>query len=167
MAIDLVVFDMAGTTVYDGDAVHNCLATAVTHAGVSATRNQINAVMGMPKPVAIATLMSSFRAAPPAADEVAAVYENFERLMLNHYRHDNRVRETDRASDVFGALRARGVKVALDTGFNRVIADAILERLGWTTLVDATVTSDEVEHGRPKPDMIWRAMELTGVAEPS
>ena len=141
MPIDLVVFDMAGTTVYDGDAVHNCLATAVAHAGASATRNQINAVMGMPKPEAIATLLSAFRAVPPREDEVAAVYANFERLMLSHYRHDVRVRETDRASDVFSALRARGIKIALDTGFNRVIADAIVERLGWSSLVDATVTS--------------------------
>src|SRR6185503_18902893 len=99
MTIDLVVFDMAGTTVYDGDAVHNCLATAVAHAGAQATRNQINAVMGMPKPVAIASLLSSFRAAPPSKDEVAVVHTNFERLMLNHYRHDARVRETDRASE--------------------------------------------------------------------
>ena len=167
MAIDLVVFDMAGTTVYDGDAVHSCLAAAVAQAGVSATRSQINAVMGMPKPVAIAALLSSFRGVAPGEEEVAAVHANFERLMLDHYRHDLRVRETDRASDVFGALRARGIKVALDTGFNRVIADAVLERLGWTTLVDATVTSDEVEHGRPKPDMIIRAMELTAVSEPS
>src|SRR5215471_8805113 len=167
MPIDLVVFDMAGTTVYDGDAVHNCLATAVAHAGASATRNQINAVMGMPKPEAITALLSAFRAVPPREDEVAAVYANFERLMLSHYRHDVRVRETDRASDVFSALRARGIKIALDTGFNRVIADAIVERLGWSSLVDATVTSDEVEHGRPKPDMIWRAMELTGVPDPA
>jgi 2-aminoethylphosphonate-pyruvate transaminase len=167
MPISLVVFDMAGTTVYDGDAVHNCLASAVAHAGASATRNQINAVMGMPKPVAIASLLSSFRSARPSDAEVARVYENFEQLMLNHYRNDARVRETDRASDVFGALRARGIKVALDTGFNRVIADAIVERLGWASLVDAVVTSDEVEHGRPHPDLIWRAMELTGVADPS
>ena len=30
-------------------------------------------------------------------------------------------------------------------------------------LLDATVTSDEVEHGRPFPDMIQRLMQLTGV----
>lgn len=166
MPIDLVVFDMAGTTVYDGDAVHNCLMTAVAHAGVPATRDQVNALMGMPKPLAIGHLVSSFRGTPPADDEVAAIYADFEQLMLDYYRHSPHARETDGASDVFRALRARGVKIALDTGFSRVIADAVLDRLGWGgTLVDATVASDEVAQGRPHPDMIWRAMELTGVSD--
>jgi phosphonatase-like hydrolase len=31
--------------------------------------------------------------------------------------------------------------------------------------IDATVTSDEVAQGRPFPDMIFRAMELTGVTD--
>src|SRR5258708_158594 len=35
MFVDLVVFDIAGTTVYDGDAVHRCLADAVALAGVA------------------------------------------------------------------------------------------------------------------------------------
>jgi 2-aminoethylphosphonate-pyruvate transaminase len=168
MAIDLVVFDMAGTTVYDGDAVHTCLAAAVADVGVPTTREQINALMGMPKPLVIASLLSSWRQAPPSDEEVAAVYGDFEQRMLEYYRHSVLVRETDRAADVFRALRARGIKIALDTGFSRPIADAILERLGWNDdLVDVTVTSDEVAHGRPQPDMIWRAMELTGVREPS
>ena len=56
-------------------------------------------------------------------------------------------------------------KVALDTGFTRAIADVILARLGWdSTVVDASVASDEVERGRPYPDLIYRAMASTGVA---
>lgn len=166
MPIDLVVFDMAGTTVYDGDAVHTCLATAVAHAGVPTTRDQINALMGMPKPFVIASLLSSGRGTPPSDEEVASIYADFERLMLDHYRHSIHVRETDRASEVFRALHARGIKVALDTGFSRAITNAILDRLGWTIdVVDATVASDEVDHGRPHPDMVWRAMALTGVGD--
>ena len=53
----------------------------------------------------------------------------------------------------------------MDTGFSRPIADAIIGRLGWSDLIDASVASDEVERGRPYPDMIFRAMELTNVAD--
>src|SRR5437867_12413966 len=109
MPITLVVFDMAGTTVYDGDAVHTCLATAVAQDGVPTTRDQINALMGMPKPLVIASLLTSFRGVAPSDEEVASLYQDFERLMLDHYRDSARVRETDRASDVFRALRARGI----------------------------------------------------------
>ena len=166
MRVDLVVFDIAGTTVYDGDAVHDCLAAALAHVGVPTTRDQVNALMGIPKPLAIASLAASFRKTSPSDEEVRAIYDDFESLMLNHYQHGTTIRETDGATAVFRALRARGIKVALDTGFSRSIVDAILTRLGWdASLVDVTVASDEVVHGRPDPDMVWRAMELTGITD--
>jgi phosphonatase-like hydrolase len=60
------------------------------------------------------------------------------------------------------------MKIAIDTGFDRRIADTILNRFGWREkgLIDVSVTSDEVANGRPYPDMIFRAMELTGVDSP-
>src|SRR5262249_32592427 len=57
VAFELVVFDMAGTTVYDGDAVHQCLADALFNvARLRVSRDQVNSVMGIPKPLAIASL---------------------------------------------------------------------------------------------------------------
>jgi phosphonatase-like hydrolase len=84
--------------------------------------------------------------------------------MIDFYRHDPGVAEKEGASDIFRALRQRHVKVAVDTGFDRGITNAIFERLGWLDagLLDASVTSDEVPRGRPFPDMIHRAMQLTG-----
>jgi len=43
----------------------------------------------------------------------------------------------------------------------------LLERMGWEKngLIDGSITSDEVAKGRPHPDMIYRAMELTGVTD--
>jgi 2-aminoethylphosphonate-pyruvate transaminase len=85
--------------------------------------------------------------------------------MLLHYQTSPSVREAHGAAQVFAALRARGIRIALDTGFERRVADAILDRLGWSVgdTVDALVTSDEVPSGRPDPAMIFRAMERVGV----
>lgn len=163
MPIDLVVFDMAGTTLHDDDAVHRCLQDALAAGGVSVSRDDVNAVMGMPKPLAIEVLVEGVRGASASSAEVAALYGDFEGRMLRHYRESPEVRETGDASAVFRELRSMRVKVALDTGFNRVIADAIIDRLAWRPLIDASVASDEVPHGRPHPDMIFRAMGLTGV----
>jgi phosphonatase-like hydrolase len=168
MLVDLVVLDIAGTTVYDGDAVHRCLADAVALADVDASREEINRVMGMPKPQAIAALIAAARGAPPDDDEVALIYTAFERAMIDHYRLDPTVRETDGAADVLRRLRSSGVKVALDTGFARAITDVVVERLDWGRgVVDVTVSADEVPRGRPYPDMVLRAMKLAGVADPS
>jgi len=168
MLVDLVVLDIAGTTVYDGDAVHRCLADALALAGVAATRDEINRVMGLPKPQAIATLVAMARGTGPDDAELARTYAAFERLMIEHYRAGAGVREAEGATEVMRRLRGSGVKVALDTGFARAITNAVVTRLGWDRdIVDLTVSSDDVARGRPHPDMILAAMKQAGVADPS
>jgi phosphonatase-like hydrolase len=167
--IRLVVFDMAGTTVHDDDAVNHCLGQALCAAGIWVSRDAINAVMGIPKPIAIEQLIAGVR--PPEPSEarracVQAVHEDFMRRMTDFYRTGSAVREVEGASTLFRALQTRGVICALDTGFDRRTADTVLDRLGWIPagLIDVTVTSDEVERGRPAPDMIVRAMSLAGIS---
>jgi len=168
MLVDLVVFDIAGTTVYDGDAVHRCLSDAVAIAGDGASRDAINGVMGLPKPEAIARLVSDLRGVPADPEEVSHLYAVFERLMIEHYRAGLDVREADGATEVMGRLHASGVTIALDTGFARAIAEIVVARLGWgADIVDLIVSSDDVERGRPHPDMIVEAMRRAGVADPS
>ena len=169
MNVSLVVFDMAGTTVYDGDAVHRCLTRALETAGVRVSRDEINLVMGIAKPLAIRTILERHAAPGQVVTpmQVEATHHAFLSFMNAYYESDPDVREIEGASDLFRQLRSVGVKVALDTGFSRDIVDVILRRLGWQVggLLDATVASDEVEQGRPHADMIFRAMRLTGIAD--
>jgi phosphonatase-like hydrolase len=169
MEIDLIVLDMAGTTVNDDDSVNVCLREALSAVGVRPSRDEINTVMGMPKPVAIQALLAQFRGHAAATTvTVERVHDDFMRRMLWHYESHPDVRECDGATELLAWCRSRGIKTALDTGFNRVIADAVITRLGWRhrALLDATIASDEVPRGRPHPDMIHRAMALTGVGDP-
>jgi len=169
LGIELVVFDMAGTTVYDGDMVNVCLREAVTAAGFEVSRDEINAVMGITKPVAIRMLLEQRSENPTtvAQAQVETVYADFLTRMVRHYETSPEVREVEGAADTFRLLREAGVKVALDTGFSRQIVTVLLNRLGWQrdSLIDASVAGDEVTQGRPYPDMIFRAMELTGIRD--
>ena len=171
MAIELVVFDMAGTTVFDGDAVNVALRHALENAGVATSRDEVNAVMGIAKPVAIRSLLQGKHpsATPPDEVMVMRVYEDFLKIALDYYCNDPSVQEVQGASDLFRYLKSEGIKVTLDTGFSREVADAIIARMGWLeeNLLDATVTSDEVELGRPHPEMIFRLMSMTGVRHAS
>ncbi|RYG33614.1 phosphonatase-like hydrolase [bacterium] len=163
MPIRLVVFDMAGTTVEDPDGVGGCLKAALKAEGIVAETNSVNAVMGIPKPLAIGDLMEQ-AGETPARERVDAIHRDFQARMIDYYRHHPDVREIEGATETFRGLRARGIKVALDTGFDRTIVDTILHRLGWREgVLDATAASDEVAAGRPHPDLIYRLMELTGV----
>jgi phosphonatase-like hydrolase len=170
MNIQLVVFDMAGTTVRDDDAVNRCLREALTAGGVEVSRDEVNAVMGLPKPEAIATLLAarSPGAPPPPAERVEALHREFLRRMIEFYRHDPSVEPMPGAEECFARLKRRGLRLALDTGFSRDIVQVILHRLGWDVpgFLDATVASDEVPRGRPYPDLIFEAMRRAGVASP-
>jgi len=165
----LVVFDVAGTTVFDGDIVIDAMSDALRSSGVDIDRDLIRALMGVPKPVAIRTLLAQHGYRGGDADALTRdVHAAFLERVIDRYRHADGVREMEGAAAVFVALHRQGVKVALDTGFSRPILHVLLERLGWTTpdVIDCSVTSDEVAHGRPAPDLIRRAMQMTAVVDP-
>jgi phosphonatase-like hydrolase len=168
--IELVVFDLAGTTVYDGDAVQSSFRAALAAWGIDADPAEVNSVMGLPKPEAVRILLERFghqSGVPASTENIDAIHEDFTRRMRQYYATDPAVHEIPGAGAAFAALRRAGIKVALNTGFFRPIADVLLARLGWRSpaVIDADVTSDEVPRGRPHPDMIRHLMTRLGVRE--
>jgi len=167
MPIRLTVFDVAGTTVLDNDTVVDSMQSALAPT-VSVVRGAIKAVMGMPKPEAIRRLLRTHTACSDHEIDglTAKIHPVFVNLVLDRCRSDPMVRPVPDAADVFRRLHRAGIRVALGTGFSRDILDVLLVRFGWDQdLVDVTVTSDEVVQGRPQPHLIYRAMQLTGIAD--
>jgi phosphonatase-like hydrolase len=166
MDLDLIVFDMAGTTVNDEDGVNRCVRESLAGFGIQATREAVNEVMGIPKPQALRHLIVS-SAHAELVNRLETIHEDFVERMIRFYHTDASVREIPGAGQTFARLREGGIKVALDTGFSRDIVDVVLERLGWNRpgIVDATVSSDEVARGRPHPDMVFKAMEKLGLGD--
>jgi phosphonatase-like hydrolase len=171
MHFELVVFDMAGTTVVDDDVVNEALRATLRDASVSVTREDANSVMGLAKPKAIRALLERNQLEPHVGsdDDVTRLHQVFVARMLEFYASSPRAREIAGISQAFARLRAMGVMVALDTGFDRVIAGSVVERMGWEKrgLIDTWVASDDVKRGRPYPDMIFEAMKRTGTTSPS
>jgi phosphoglycolate phosphatase len=64
----------------------------------------------------------------------------------------------DDAAGALAALRDLGLRVALITGFGREVRDAVVERLGWTTLVDLVLSPEDAGRGRPSPDLVLTAL---------
>lgn len=162
MAIKLVVFDMAGTTVEDKDNVHEALIKGFELFNYKIDRADANTVMGIPKPMAIRTLLEEkFKLHEKVGEMVTKIHAAFVEEMISFYKNDPSVRAKKNAEETFKALRAKGIKVGIDTGFSRDIADTIFDRLKWKEngLLDYTVTSDEVTNGRPFPDMIFKFMK--------
>lgn len=177
--IELVVFDMAGTTVTDHHEVEQCFAQAAAETGLIVSGERILAMQGLAKRYVFETLwkeqLGELHADVSRQTEVS--YAAFRGILETHYQ-TNGATPTEGCLDTFAYLRERGIAIALTTGFYRVVTDIILDKLGWLdglngqrigssdSLIQLSIASDEVERGRPYPHMIERAMTLLGVTNP-
>ncbi len=160
--IELVVFDMAGTTVEDGGQVPAAFAATLQRYGVEVGPDDLRAVRGASKREALRRLLPAGAAND---DRVAEAFEHFRAELATRYERDG-VRAIAGAEQTFDWLRTRGIRVALNTGFDRDTTRLLLAALGWSGgRVDAVVCGDDVERGRPAPDLILRAMAATGVGD--
>ncbi|HXD30524.1 MAG TPA: phosphonatase-like hydrolase [Pyrinomonadaceae bacterium] len=162
--IKLVIFDLAGTTVRDNGAVVSAFSSALRKHGIEVDDARINAVRGSSKRQAILELLPE---SPNRKELAETAYASFVEILAATY-NGNGVSSIDGAAQVFKKLRAEGVLVALNTGFDRQITDLLLDRLGWTgDNIDAVVCGDEVHRGRPWPELIHAAMHRTGISNPN
>jgi phosphonatase-like hydrolase len=88
--------------------------------------------------------------------------------MLEFYQTSPNIAAFPHTETTFATLHDQGIKVGINTGFPRIIANAVLDRLKWEEkgLVDFVITSDEVEYGRPYPFMIQKMMAESGITDP-
>ncbi len=179
--IQLVVFDMAGTTVRDRSEVEHCFANAARRTGLEASTERIKALQGLPKLEVVHLLWeeSIGEQHPEYADRVSTTYAAFRHDLEEHYQKAA-ILPTDGALEAFAWLRAHHIHVALTTGFYRKVADLILRKLGWDSYLDPvthasdhpespihlSLTPDETGQGRPHPDMILRAMKFFDIRDP-
>lgn len=170
-SVKLVVFDMAGTTIKDNSNVAEAFQDAFLRHGFNrVTLEEAQEKMGYPKPVAIRNILSSHIPDSSAISEelISSIHTAFVQNMIAYYRDTPGISSMDDAEEVFEELHKMGIKVGIDTGFSRDIADVILERVGWknSPLIDVSVCSDEVENGRPFADMIALMMKKFDIKDP-
>lgn len=168
MTYELVVFDMAGTTVKDKGNVNDAFRAAFSESGIEVSAADVDTVMGYRKVEAIEIILKKYlEAMEYDAARINLIHDNFTSKMVSFYENDTELSPLPQVLETFSILKSNGYKIALNTGFTRVITDVILKRLGWVdiNLIDAVVCSDEVEEGRPHPFMIRRIMDLVGVTD--
>lgn len=170
MRAALVVFDIAGTTVSDKGNVNQAFRDALAEDNIQVPIDEVNTLMGYRKIDAIMRMV--VKHAPQVtgsgqAELVNRIHDRFNRIMVDFYRNDASLEPLPFAEELFALLQEKGIKVALNTGFTRVITDAILQKLGWdkAAFIHAVICSDEVPEGRPQPYMIRSVMQQLGITD--
>lgn len=159
--LKLIVFDMAGTTVDDViDGVPLVLKSyddALRRYGVEVPKDVLNEQRGRDKWTVISEL---------GGEKAGEIYSCFNSTLLGN---TDKVNEVSGSSEVFRFLRGHGIKVALNAGFPREVAEGIMEHLAWERegLIDSWTCSEDVGKSRPDPAMIHALMARLGVEDPS
>jgi phosphonatase-like hydrolase len=160
--IALVVFDMAGTTIEDSGQVPEAFTTVLRRHGIEITDDALRAVRGASKRDAIRHfVVRNHKTGIDALTE--EIFNDFRDHLAKLFKAGG-VKPIAGAAGVFDNLRNRGIRIALNTGFDRLTTDLIIDAVGWKSgVADAIVCGDDVALGRPAPYLIFRSMEATGV----
>jgi phosphonatase-like hydrolase len=164
--IDLVVLDIAGTTIDEGQQVYRVLGETARAYGASPSESDIARWHGSAKHEALQALLTADDGTPPDIEVLAEVVADFRNRLITAYT-ERPPQPLPGVPEALAALRAAGIRVALNTGFDRDIVDSLLSALGWEgdSVVDTVVCGSDVAAGRPAPYMIFQAMERLGVTD--
>lgn len=162
--IELVVLDMAGTTVRDEGVVEHAFDAALREVGVRSgtvehdhAKRHVRETMGQSK-------IEVFRALFPNEEERAqrgnAAFEgSYEALAVQQCE------PVPGAEKVVRTLREVGVRTCLSTGFSKPTLERLLDRLRWADLADLVLCPQDAGRGRPYTDMILTAALRLGVSD--
>jgi phosphonatase-like hydrolase len=163
---ELVVLDIAGTTVDEGQQVYRVLGETARAHGATPSEADIARWHGSAKHEALQALLTTRTGTPPDVEELASVVADFRNRLIAAYT-EHPPQPLPGIPEALAALRAADIRVALSTGFDRDIVDSLLNVLGWEgdSVVDTVVCGSDVAAGRPAPYMIFQAMEQLGVTD--
>ena len=167
----LLVCDMAGTTVDEGGLVYVVLRESMNAAGLEVTEDDMHPWHGAAKEEVVSYFAAQQRGAafaPSALAELNTVINTrFEKSLEEAYlAPGSTLSLIDPAlPDYFAMLRARGCKVGLNTGYPRRLQQAIVDRLKLDEIVDGYVSAQDVPRGRPSPFMVHKLMAQLGVED--
>jgi len=165
--IKLVVFDMAGTTVNENNVVYKTVRDVLVEHGVEVTLEQVlEHGAGKEKLQAIKDVLQVL--GKEQAVDAFQAYQTFKEKLADAY-DQLEVSPVTGTEEVMSSLKQQGIKVVLNTGYKREVAEKLIDKLGWKEGVhyDALITADDVTNGRPHPEMIEKAMALFNITDPS
>lgn len=119
-------------------------------------------------------LIDSFKGAP--AELCCKFFDDYYKGVIDYWeakelrtQHVYKIRGTEGipvkkgVKDIFEYIRNNGLKCAVATSTRRESAEKTLHEIGVWDYLDAVVYGDEVERGKPEPDIFLRAAKAIGV----
>jgi beta-phosphoglucomutase len=154
-----VLFDMDGTLI-DNVPLHQAVWREFTGLhGLHPTDGQLDFAKGRK---ATEVVEHFWPTASPA--EIVALTAARQEMYRARLADSDLVRPVAGGDLFLAALGAVGVRRILATDAPRANVDAVFRKFPFASFFDAIVTSDDVKHGKPDPDVFLTAAARAGVA---
>ena len=177
--IELVVFDLAGTTVDDTICGLPLVTVAMKESfashGIEITPEQVNKYRGMDKKLAVNCLLKESQELQLSncdSDKYKNInnttllddmFSDFKIALNSHLININK--EIPGTTELFHWLKSRGIKISVGSGFPHDVVLALVEKLGWKDLVQYVSSAEQEGHSRPHPSLIHSAMKSCSVTD--
>ena len=164
--ITLMVCDMAGTVINEGGLVYKTLYETLKNNNIPVKKSDINDWHGQQKQQVISDMIDKYLPHEMYKDDVKNYcYDEFDVCLNDAYfgAHSSISLIDPELPNFFQRLRFNGVKIALNTGYERNFQKKIINHFNMTEYVDDFISSGDVRMGRPFPYMIHRIMERNNI----
>jgi phosphonatase-like hydrolase len=162
MTIKAVLFDFIGTTIIEkeNDTIHNCFEMAFREAGV-ALGHDLQRNRGKNKREIIHEILKLRGVEDEQLEK--KIYSSFEKNLANSSQN---FAVNEGATELFGFLRQKKIKIGLGTALSRDLFQNIYAHLVWECdWFDYIGTANDVVNSRPYPDMIFDLMFRQKIAQ--
>lgn len=167
-----IIFDWAGTLVDHGSmAPVKAFQRLFVEYGLPITTTEARGPMGLHKREHIMRILETpavqarFRnlhTRNPRPQDVESLYNGFTRLQIDAIKEQ--CHWIPGAPEIVRAYRERGVLIGSCTGYSRRMMEPLLELAASSGVTfDSVITSCDVRHGRPSPNMIFAACRQMGI----
>src|ERR1700733_13424921 len=101
--IQLVVFDIAGTTVKDNGEITLAFQSALHEHGYDIPAEKVSLLMGYKKPEAIKMMLDEYEEDPSmiTVEYINIIHNRFIKLMIDHYTTTNNLEPLPYAEEIF------------------------------------------------------------------
>lgn len=152
----LIILDFDGTLADTQPLILRSLQGTITELGLpSRTDAECASIIGLPLKECFVKLLD---ADDTLAERCCEVY----RRLFDEYNHPGTVTLFPHVEETLHELHRRGIQLAICSSRARVTLDRFVLSFGFEQLVQAVVSSDDVQRGKPYPDPALRVLELIG-----
>ena len=152
----LIILDFDGTLADTQPLILRSLQGTIAELGLpSRTDAECASIIGLPLKECFVKLVN---ADDTLAERCCEVY----RRLFDEYNHPGTVTLFPHVEETLHELHRRGLQLAICSSRARATLDRFVLTFGFEQLVQAVVSSDDVQRGKPYPDPALRVLELTG-----